>query len=665
VQGFIAQSRRTADGWVGSYLLSYLSGRAISGALHAGVAPNQIVEPDLDDVWMFKAMDPTVSKVPGDTTVAALPNTVVLSVKDGSENATGGQMEAAAKDAWQEVTGAILSTLPASVFAPPVNNWSMTWTRQIKHHWEYYWAWGTDSADAFHALGARKGLRNFPPSDRTEEHGDRCTVCGQREALWNGKSKQPPARSALREQWMQWAEALNGKELSTGGPTPRTLLRPDGRERLCALCLIKRLIPWTDNPVSALWDKGNRTGEAAVFPSTSTMATVLHKVALVEKALEKTELYDALTQYLRTMRDTKLYSHADDVSSFDRWVSCWNKAPNSKRQSVREILELDGDWYLFGEAVLREHGVEDENTAKELSRAFRDLNDAALKAQIANPPIYWALLTMDGDNMGDLMEKLASKGCSGKASKLLNQFAREVDPIVCKHSGRTIYAGGDDVLAFLPLETALDAADELRGKFAELLSPIAATVSCTASLSGSLVFAHHQAPLSTVLGQGHAFLEEVKRTLAAEGKDGVGLLRYQRGGPAERVIARWDPFLERLQALITRLQAKDDADLSHGLPYTLREQAALFGDKGILKPGPAAALSPGEPSAEARYLARLIGKSRLLERYGSEEERDNRALQLAKDILEVCNCAASPDQQLNVEPLLMARFLAGGGREER
>ena len=52
-----------------------------------------------------------------------------------------------------------------------------------------------------------------------------------------------------------------------------------------------------------------------------------------------------------------------------------------------------------------------------------------------------------------------------------DRFAREAKAIVegPEHRGTLVYSGGDDVLAFLPVDTCLACAAGLHGKFAELL----------------------------------------------------------------------------------------------------------------------------------------------------------------------------------------------------
>ena len=112
VQGFIAQSRRTADGWVGSYLLSYLMGHALA-AVESRSYVMRIVEPAVESrpsamgtvgphprIPMYEAIkDRTGRKVAGDTTIAALPNVALLEVQPGAEAVIAEAAQAAAEEA--------------------------------------------------------------------------------------------------------------------------------------------------------------------------------------------------------------------------------------------------------------------------------------------------------------------------------------------------------------------------------------------------------------------------------------------------------------------------------------------------------------------------------------------------------------------------------------
>lgn len=85
---------------------------------------------------------------------------------------------------------------------------------------------------------------------------------------------------------------------------------------------------------------------------------------------------------------------------------------------------------------------------------------------------YIAVLHIDGDRMGKRLSEFTLLEEHQDFSAKLARFADELVPqIVAEHGGPTgqlIYAGGDDVLALLPLSHALNCADELRKAFFDL-----------------------------------------------------------------------------------------------------------------------------------------------------------------------------------------------------
>ncbi len=71
------------------------------------------------------------------------------------------------------------------------------------------------------------------------------------------------------------------------------------------------------------------------------------------------------------------------------------------------------------------------------------------------------MLLMDGDSMGRLLsEARASLGDEGERqlTRALGQFADKVSATVSGYDGVTVYCGGDDVFAMLPVGQALPCA---------------------------------------------------------------------------------------------------------------------------------------------------------------------------------------------------------------
>jgi len=144
------------------------------------------------------------------------------------------------------------------------------------------------------------------------------------------------------------------------------------------------------------------------------------------------------------------------------------------------------------------HGEDrDTKKSKEVPPPELTAKIKAAKQVVGPPPTYYAILLMDGDSMGDWLgarhtlspklydayskelltyfrsikvseETLSARRAVGPAlhaaiSEALGHFSTILVPEIVKHfHGELIYAGGDDVLAFLPLANALPCAHEIQ-----------------------------------------------------------------------------------------------------------------------------------------------------------------------------------------------------------
>lgn len=66
---------------------------------------------------------------------------------------------------------------------------------------------------------------------------------------------------------------------------------------------------------------------------------------------------------------------------------------------------------------------------------------------------YYAIVRSDGDRMGKILEKLNSDDEIRQYSRTCLQFCSKIAETVSLYGGITIYSGGDDLLAILPLES--------------------------------------------------------------------------------------------------------------------------------------------------------------------------------------------------------------------
>jgi CRISPR-associated protein Cmr2 len=120
---------------------------------------------------------------------------------------------------------------------------------------------------------------------------------------------------------------------------------------------------------------------------------------------------------------------------------------------------------------------------------------------------------MDGDSLGELLGQLGSPRA---LSECLATFAGKVDGIVKKNDGRTVYAGGDDVLALVPASQALKTAEQLCDQYRDAFSS-----TDTATISAAIVFAHWRYPLRQVLRTAHRLLDDAAKDQT--GRDSIAL----------------------------------------------------------------------------------------------------------------------------------------------
>ena len=112
-----------------------------------------------------------------------------------------------------------------------------------------------------------------------------------------------------------------------------------------------------------------------------------------------------------------------------------------------------------------------ENVQKCIKQISQEKNAAG--RPMGDPVPYAAILKADGDRMGVLFSKADSADRAREISRKLHEFASNVRQIVRCHRGHAIYAGGDDVLALVPLEQALNCSRALAESFKDALNGIA------------------------------------------------------------------------------------------------------------------------------------------------------------------------------------------------
>ena len=161
-----------------------------------------------------------------------------------------------------------------------------------------------------------------------------------------------------------------------------------------------------------------------------------------------------------------------------------------------------------------------------------DLFDAIRSKRKETPvPAYYAILAMDGDRMGAAIRGAKTRVAHSEISSKLLEYAVTDAPKIVEqdHKGVLVYAGGDDVLALLPIEDALKCARALCTTYrARMLGDFTA--------SAGIAVVHYKEDLR------FALTEARKAEMAAKsaGRNCVTLRICRRSGEHSGVTLTWD-----------------------------------------------------------------------------------------------------------------------------
>ena len=448
--------------------------------------------------------------------VLNVSNIILVRCKDPSTLARNSKAEAARR----------LQEIAATAFEGLDINMDIA-TAQIDDLLEFYWAaallegraYTTARAEVGALLAARKNSRDFQVVTWSS-NAIKSSLDGARESLIP-EGCYPPK---------------NANEIIRAGYA-RDLYENFGvrlGERLCAVGLLKRRgeIPTLNN-------------EAKAFMSSSHMAA---------------------QPLLTRMDGLKGSAREELVNNLNTFFRLGKKMGN-------EVLGRTATYH----PLLRHYDARilySERLAEFLEGTDLDDLQNALKAVlktvgVSEPSPYYVLLHADGDKIGKALDGCDSKEQHQTFSKVLSGFANKVHDIVADAKdakGSTVYAGGDDVLAFLPMHTALRCAAALAQTFEDLLKDYGEPNE-KPSLSVGLVVAHHLEPLEDVLNLARVAEKAAKNQY---GRNALAITIAKRGGANFTIGGHWGEVDTMLKEFID-LHQKDL--ISDGAAYELRDIA--------------------------------------------------------------------------------------------
>ena len=177
-----------------------------------------------------------------------------------------------------------------------------------------------------------------------------------------------------------------------------------------------------------------------------------------------------------------------------------------------------------------------EDNSKDKDR-LKSVLDPLLK-KLGEPGPYYAILMADGDHVGRALKECQTVDEHRTFSSRLSQFAAGVRGIVDAHQGALVYAAGEDVVAFLPLDTFLACADKLRTTFRDMLSDHSVK-DFPMTLSVGVAIGHFLDALEDIHAAARRMLDETAKEF--EGKNALAIQYRSRGGAPIECVLSWGP----------------------------------------------------------------------------------------------------------------------------
>jgi CRISPR-associated protein Cmr2 len=545
IQDFIASARKARDLWFGSWLLSELS-RAVAVSIATRCGPASLVFPGGPDVWSDQIS--VANKI-----IARLPDTAgPADVARQAQKALEQRLEELYRDAFDHIKETAWFNREMA-------------ERQVRDLIEFSWVSvaeeGTDGyakarRQAEDLLAARKNTRlwgSVPwglPVPKSSLDGERESVL--HEELFDQIQKKTLCPEDLR------------KKYGVGKA-----------ERLCGVGLLKR---HGRRKGSRYSHRFVSTGHIAAWPVLKRMAGLADRAGLQEA-------WDAYVAELERLKvdlpDLTIFEDGVGrpvTGRFDGSILFENRLPD-----------------LFEHIVAKTRQEEARLRKEPVAQARKALQPVLDLAEVKTPLPYYAILMADGDHMGKAIRAQKDACDHQRLSIALDAFARNARSIVeGTYDGELIYAGGDDVLAFVPLYCAVECARHLAQDFKEKLAKFPIDQDgATPTLSAGIGISHFLEPM------GHALkVARDAEKLAKVKRGSLAVILDKRSGSPVEVSGLWGDLDTELLALIDmhRLDLVPDR-----AAYELQELALLTRGPSPESPSPLRSLAHAEAK---RILAR-------------------------------------------------------------
>jgi len=339
-------------------------------------------------------------------------------------------------------------------------------------------------------------------------------------------------------------------------------------------------------------------------------------------------------------------------------IACISKVLASYPDIPSDIADIDGPLFFenelrqMDESKNRKGGEIKPDDARKIRVARKKVVESAKASDStfpSSPSPFYAILLMDGDHLGKTRRAMGNNASGLSAA--LAAFTGEVPGIVKKKNGFLVYAGGDDVLALLPLEDALNCALDLRAAYMKVFEDKKVETG-TYSISAAVIYAHMKLPLTLVLKDSHRLLDEVAKD--ESGRDAIAVRIWKPGGEQLTWSMKWGDegaHVVKLNELSKRFQEDEKGEPGYASKplFRIRERLLMLeGGDGF------------EPDEIHKLLVAEYVTSGVLRDLREKKDRQKIANDRVANLLPLCE---KPDKRYSADAAMLLRFLAQKGAE--
>ncbi len=462
VQSFISQARKLQDLYAGSKILTQLSKRA---------AEEFIIKNKGDIIFPYFDMENVNKKN------ESYPNRFLGIISTDNPEIIGKDIESAVKNKYKELFNQGLKYINL-----PKDKINDFFINQIESAFSIRWVFYPFKEDDYissynnieRTLGALKNLRDFI---QLEEKGRKCSLCGERNALFYyydpNKNKKFSFPFLDKENAINLKNNLKSKITFTEG------------EGLCAVCFTKRF-----------FDRDNKNSFSSIA-----------RVAMLDilEVIEPLDSYKRIKNLLNMNFDEEILYEENQTEEFFKKNYLPISALPHIKDSYKDILNILKKEGLKQKKYYAVIMLDGDNMGKWLAGNF-----LTNKSDLKEFHIYLA--------------------------KELSKYSAKVREIIDDKKGEVIYAGGDDVLAVVNLNYLFNLIYDLINDFPSFNnSNINIIREGTASMG--VVISHYKTPFSEVLKWAHKMEEKAKKVDKEKNAVGIAVLKHS-GDIKETIIKK-------------------------------------------------------------------------------------------------------------------------------